>query len=33
MTDRKVIVQTAVAVDRVTCATGEAVMVKLPDPS
>jgi acyl-coenzyme A thioesterase PaaI-like protein len=32
MTDRKVIVQTTVAVDGVTRATGEAVMVKLRDP-
>jgi acyl-coenzyme A thioesterase PaaI-like protein len=31
MTARKVIVQTTVAVDGVTRATGEAVMVKLPD--
>jgi acyl-coenzyme A thioesterase PaaI-like protein len=33
MTDRKVIVQTLVSVDGVTRATGEAVMVKLPDSS
>jgi acyl-coenzyme A thioesterase PaaI-like protein len=33
MTPRKVIVTTTVAVDGVTRATGEAVMVKLPDPS
>jgi acyl-coenzyme A thioesterase PaaI-like protein len=31
MTERKVIVQTTVSVDGITRATGEAVMVKLPD--
>jgi acyl-coenzyme A thioesterase PaaI-like protein len=31
MTDRKAIIQTTVTVDDITCATGEAVMVKLPD--
>jgi acyl-coenzyme A thioesterase PaaI-like protein len=33
LTKRKAIVQTTVAVDGVVCASGEAVMVKLPDPS